>query len=154
MRIYIKTPLVNKSKMIPHAVEHCAGSFNKKIDDFFDFSQGLDGEIFTDYTCFEFDRWVKYEDMMEHLFQPIKENTVTYENMVLKDELWDPEYAQRIYEKVLKSFLDPEYDINHYKSITLEDVKDYHEKYYKRENAIVVDNEKDYKIIFKWFEPE
>lgn len=154
MRIYIKTPLVNKSKIIPHAVEHCAGFFNKKIEDFFDFSQGLDGEIFTDYTCFEFDRWVKYEDMMKYLFQPIKENSVIYENMILKEELWDPEYAQRIYEKVLKSFLDPKYDINHYKSITLEEVKDYHEKYYKRENAIVVDNENDYKIIFEWFEPE
>jgi hypothetical protein len=73
--------------MIPHAVEHCAGFFNKKIDDFFDFSQGLDGEIYTDYTHFEFDRWVKYEDMMKYLFQPIKENVVIYENMILKEEL-------------------------------------------------------------------
>jgi hypothetical protein len=49
----------------------------------------------------------------------------------------------------LKSFLDPEYDINHYRPITREEVKKYHEKYYKLENVIVVDEEKDYKIIFK-----
>lgn len=153
MRIYIRTPLVNKSKIIPHTVEHCAGFFNGKIDDFFDFSQGLDWEISSDFTCFEFDKWVKYEDMMEHLFQPIERKTVTYEHKVLEEELWDPWYAQKVYEKVLKRFLDPEYNINHYKSITWKEVKDYHEKYYNRKNAIVVD-EKDYKIIFKWFKPK
>ena len=154
MRIYIKTPLVNKSKMIPHTVEHCAGFFNKKIDEFFDFSQGLEWEISTDYTCFEFDRWVKYEDMMEHLFQPIKKEYLTYEHKVLREEFWSPDYVQKIYEKLLKVFLDPEYNMNKYNSITREEVKKYHKKYYKPENAIVVDEEKGYKVIFEWFKPK
>jgi predicted Zn-dependent peptidase len=49
----------------------------------------------------------------------------------------------------LKVFLDPEYNINKYNSVTREEVKKYHKKYYKPENAIVVDEEKGYKVIFE-----
>ena len=38
MRIYVKTPLVNKSKMIPHLVEHCIGHSVLDMKDFFEFS--------------------------------------------------------------------------------------------------------------------
>ena len=154
MRIYIRTPLVNKSQMVPHTVEHCAGYFNRKIDDFFDFSQGLSWDVSPGLTCFEFDKWVKYEDILEHLFQPIEKDTVTYEHKVLEQELWNPKYIQKIYEKVLKKYLDPDFSMNQYEEVPREDVKNYHEKYYKRENVIVADNEKDYKIIFKWFNPK
>jgi CRISPR/Cas system-associated protein Csx1 len=49
----------------------------------------------------------------------------------------------------LRKFVDPDYNINHYKSITWKEVKDYHEKYYKRENVVVVDEEKNYKVVFE-----
>ena len=154
MRIYIRTPLVNKSKMIPHMVEHCAGNIVWDMSDFFDFQRGISWEISSDTTCFEFDRWVKYDDMLKYLFQPIEKKSVTYERKILREELWDPEFVQEVYEKALRKFVDPDYNINHYKSITWEEVKDYHEKYYKRENLIVVNEEKDYKVIFEWFKPK
>lgn len=67
MRIYIRTPLVNKSKMIPHTVEHCAWNIVWEISDFFDFQWWLSWWVSTDFTYFEFDKWVKYEDMMKYL---------------------------------------------------------------------------------------
>ena len=76
MRIYIRTPLVNKSKMIPHTVEHCAGNVCWNVSDFFDFSRWLDWEISIDYTCFIPDKWVKYEDVLEKIFQPIEKKKV------------------------------------------------------------------------------
>ncbi len=154
MRIYIRTPLVNKSKIIPHTVEHCAGNIVWEIPDFFDFQWWISWWVSTDFTYFEFDKWVKYEDMMKYLFQPIKKKSVDYEHKVLKEELWDSEYSQKLYEKILKKFIDPEISTNQYKSVSWEDVKKYHKKYYKPENVIVVDEEKDYKVIFKWFNPE
>ena len=154
MRIYIRTPLVNKSKMIPHTVEHCAGNVCWNVSDFFDFSRWLDWEISIDYTCFIPDKWVKYEDVLEKIFQPIEKKKVNYEHKVLKEELSEPSYAQKLSEKILKKFVDPEISTNHYKSISWEEAKEYHEKYYKLENVIVVDEEKDYKVIFKWFSPE
>ena len=97
--------------MIPHTVEHCAGNVLWDMSDFFDFKRGVSWEILSDTTCFEFDRWIKYEDMMRYLFQPIKEDTVTYEHKVLREELWDPEFVQKIYEKALRKFVDPDYNI-------------------------------------------
>jgi hypothetical protein len=101
------------------------------------------------YTRFEFDEWIKYEDMLEVLFQPIEKNTLIYEHKVLKEELSEPSYIQKIYERVIKKFIDPDLTTNHYKSVSLDDVKDYHKKYYKPENLIIVDDEKDYKIVYK-----
>jgi hypothetical protein len=92
---------------------------------------------------------VKYEDVLEKIFQPIEKKKVNYEHKVLKEELSEPSYAQKLSEKILKKFVDPEISTNHYKSISWEEAKEYHEKYYKLENVIVVDEEKDYKVIFK-----
>ncbi|MBR7036483.1 hypothetical protein IKI14_01035 [bacterium] len=49
----------------------------------------------------------------------------------------------------MKKFINPEISTNQYKSVSWEDVKKYHKKYYKPENVVVVDEEKDYKVIFK-----
>ena len=139
--------------MISHAVEHCAGFFNRKINAFFDLSRSLDWEITIDYTSFGADKWIKYEKMLEVLFHPIEKKTLDYERKVLKEELSDPTYGQEISEKILKKFVDPELSTNRYKSVTLKEVRDYHKKYYKPENIIVVDEDKNYKVIFKWFNP-
>ncbi len=154
MRIYIRTPLVNKSNIIPHTVEHCVATGDWNRSDFFNYWRGLEWEVKTDYTRFEFDEWIKYEDMLQILFQPIEKDTLVYEHKVLKEELSDPSYLQKIYEKVIKKFIDPDLTTNRYKSVPLDDVKDYHKKYYKSENLIVVDDEKDYKIVYKWFNPK
>lgn len=154
MRIYIRTPLVNKSKMIPHTVEHCVATGDCNKSDFFNYWRGLQWEVETDYTRFEFDEWIKYENMLQILFQPIEKNTLVYEHKVLKEELSEPSYIQKIYENVIKKFIDPDLTTNHYKSVSLDEAKDYHKKYYKLENLIVVDDEKDYKIVYKWFNPK
>lgn len=154
MRIYIRTPLVNKSDIIPHTVEHCVGNIGWKRTDYFDYYRWFLWEIRTEYTYFEFDRWIKYDYLLQKLFQPIEKDTVDYEHKVLKEELWDPSYCSEIYEKIIRKFIDPKFLTNHYKPVSLDDVKRYHKKYYKIENLVVVDEEKWYNVIFKWFEPE
>lgn len=151
MRIYIKTPLVNKSKMIPHLVEHCTWHSFLSLNDFFDFSYWMDWVITTDYTYFEFDKWINYEDVIKKLTKEIDKKSFLYEKKIIKQELEDVNYNQRIYEWVVRNFIDSNFSVNNFEKVSLEEIKSYHEKYYTSENMIVVD-EPDYKILKQWFE--
>jgi len=152
MRIYIRTPLVNKSKMIPHLVEHCIWHSALNLDDFFEFLYWLDGVINTDYSYFEFDKRINYDDAIEKLTKQITKESFLYEKDIIKQELEDVRYDQRIYEYVVRKYLDPDFFMNKYEKVSRNDVKDYHEKYYVSENMIAVDDE--FKILKQWFKIE
>jgi len=152
MRIYIRTPLVNKSKMIPHLVEHCIWHSVLNLDDFFEFLYWLDGVINTDYSYFEFDKRINYDDAIEKLTKQITKESFLYEKDIIKQELEDVRYDQRIYEYVVRKYLDPDFFMNKYEKVSWNDVKDYHEKYYVSENMIAVDDE--FKILKQWFKIE
>jgi len=152
MRIYIRTPLVNKSKMIPHLVEHCIWHSVLNLDDFFEFSYWMDGVINTDYSYFEFDKRINYEDAIEKLTKQITKESFLYEKDIIKQELKDLSYNQRIYEYVVRKYLDSDFFMNKYEKVFWNDVKDYHEKYYVSGNMIVMDD--DFKVIKQWFKME
>ena len=61
----------------------------------------------------------------------------------------DISYDQRIFEYVVKKYLDSDFFMNKYQNAPRKDVKDYHEKYYVPENMIVVDDE--FNILKQWF---
>ena len=150
MRIYLKTPLVNNSKMIPHIVEHCIGhSALYDMKDFFDFTYTVDWVISSDYTYFEFDERVDYKKAIDLLCTPLKEVDFLYEQKVIQQELDDVNYDQRIYEYAVKQFLNPSISINNFEKVKRNDVKNYHSKYYVPNNMTVVD-ENTWKIIYKW----
>jgi len=149
MRIYIRTPLVNKSKMIPHLVEHCIWHSVLNLDDFFEFLYWLDGVINTDYSYFEFDKRINYEDAIEKLTKQITKESFLYEKDIIKQELEDVSYDQRIYEYVVRKYLDSDFCMNKYEKVSWEDVEEYHNKYYQSENMIIVDDE--FKILKQWF---
>ena len=152
MRIYIKTPLVNKSKMIPHLVEHWIGHSVLDMEDFFEFSYWLDGVINTDYTYLEYDKWINYEDAVKKITKKITKESFLYEKDIIKQELEDVSYDQRIYECVVRKYLDSDFSMNKYAKASWEDVENYHEKYYQSENMIIVDDE--FKILKQWFNIE
>ena len=58
----------------------------------------MDGVINTDYTYFEFDKWINYEDAIERLTKDINKESFLYEKKIIKQELEDVNYDQRIYE--------------------------------------------------------
>lgn len=149
MRIYLRTPLVNKSKMVPHLAEHCTWHSVLNLEDYFDFSYWMDGVINTDYTYFEFDKWIKYNDAIKKLTKEITKESFLYEKKIIKQELEDISYDQRIFEYVVKKYLDSDFFMNKYQTASRKDVKDYHEKYYVPENMIAVDDE--FNILKQWF---
>ena len=149
MRIYLRTPLVNKSKMIPHLTEHCTWHSVLSLEDYFDFSYWMDGVINTDYTYFEFDKWIKYNDATKKLTKEITKESFLYETKIIKQELEDISYNLKIYEYVVRKYLDSDFFMNKYQNVLRKDVKDYHEKYYIQENMIVVDDE--FNVLKQWF---
>lgn len=154
MRIYIKTPLINKSKMIPHLVEHCAWHPAKNLDKYFELSYWLDAVTCIDYSYFEFDKRVDYKEAIKSLISPITEKSFLYEKGIIQQELEDLSYGQKIYEYVVKKYFDSDFSMNQYEEVSREDVKNYHEKYYTPENMIVVEDTNNYEVIQSWFKAE
>ena len=70
-----------------------------------------------------------------------------YEKEIIQQELEDLSYGQRIYEYVVKKYLDSDISMNQYDEVSRKDVKNYHEKYYNPKNMIVVEDTNNYKII-------
>jgi predicted Zn-dependent peptidase len=101
----------------------------------------MDGVINTDYTYFEFDKWIKYNDAIRKLTKEITKESFSYEKKIIKQELEDISYNLKIYEYVVRKYLDSDFFMNKYQNVLRKDVKDYHEKYYVPENMIVVDDE-------------
>ena len=154
MRIYIKTPLINNSKSIPHFVEHCAWRPAHDLNKYFELSYWLDAVTCVDYTYFEFDNRVDYKEAIKSLTSPITKKSFLYEKEIIQQELEDLSYGQRIYEYVVKKYLNSDFSMNQYEEVSREDVKNYHEKYYTSENMIVVEDTNNYKVVQAWFKTE
>lgn len=138
--------------MIPHLVEHCIGHSVLDMEDFFEFSYWLDGVTNTDYTYFEFDKWINYEDAVAKLTKKITKESFLYEKDIIKQELEDVSYDQRIYEYIVRKYLDSDFSMNKYAKVSWEDIENYHYKYYTPENMIAVDD--GFKILKQWFKIE
>lgn len=87
MKLYLSTPLSNFSKYLPHLVEHCVWHSVLDPNHYFDFSYGLDGVVTPEYTCFEYDKWVSYEEAIDMIVAPLDKEAFIYETAVLKQEL-------------------------------------------------------------------
>ncbi|MDR0369364.1 MAG: hypothetical protein LBH96_02240 [Candidatus Peribacteria bacterium] len=147
MRIYVKTPLFQNSKAIPHMVEHCVGHNMLSLSDFFEYSYGVDGIISPEYTVFEYDEWVDYQVAMQQLMTPLTKKAFDYEKKVLDAELSDPSYDQRIYERLVQLLINPQICLNSCEGLSWKKTTEYHQKWYHTNNMIVVNN--DYQILYQ-----
>jgi predicted Zn-dependent peptidase len=82
------------------------------------------------------------------LTSPINKESLEYEIPILKKEMDDTNYDQRIYEYVIKKHIDSDISLNTYKDIERKDINDYHKKYYTPDNIIIVD-ENNFEIVYE-----
>lgn len=151
MQLYLKTPLVDNSKYVPHLTEHCSWHAALEISDFFEFSYGLDGISTPEYTKFEYDQRIDYKQAIAKITTPIKKSDFIYETKILQKELADTSYDQRIYESVIKQFIESKISLNLTKNSTREEVEQYHKSRYTPNNIIAIDN--NFNILYKGFSP-
>lgn len=147
MYLYLKTPLHNHSKYLPHLVEHCSGHSALDVVDFFEFSYGLDGISTPEYTRFEYDKRISREQAVEKVFTPLTKKAYVYESKVLQEELESISYDQRIYEFIVQKYLDKAISLNAQGDASREQVQEYHNKRYHLENTIVLNN--DFQPIYQ-----
>lgn len=152
MYIYLKTPLQSHSKYLPHLVEHCSGHSALDAVDFFEFSYGLDGVSTPEYTRFEYDKRVPYEKALEKLFTSLQKSAFLYETQILQEELGDPSYDQRIYEAVVRQYINPAISLNGIEKPSREEVEKYHAMRYKPENVIVASEK--FQVFYHGFKPQ
>ena len=107
----------------------------------------MDAVTCIDYSYFEFDKRVDYKKAIKKLTNKITKESFSYEKEIIKHELEDISYGQRIYEYVVKKYLDSDFSMNQYDEVSRENVKDYHEKYYTPDNMIVVEDTNNYEVI-------
>lgn len=109
----------------------------------------MDWVISADYTYFEYDDWVKPDEIIRILTAPVTKKAFEYEKTILLEELSDISYGQNLYETIVKKLINPKISLNNFSDILRADAKIYHENYYIPQNIIIVD--KNYKILHQWF---
>lgn len=152
MYLYLKTPLHNHSKYLPHLVEHCSGHSALAAVDFFEFSYGLDGISTPEYTRFEYDKRISYEKALEKLFIPLQNSVFLYESKILQEELGGSSYDQRIYEAVIQQYINSAISLNRTENVSREEVKKYHTTRYLSKNVIAVNQ--DFQVIYQGFQSQ
>lgn len=147
MRIYIETPLFNRSNAVPHMVEHCVGHSILQFADFFDYMYGAEKMNYAEYTTCDYDDRIHYEDAIVKLTTSLNEASFRYEKKVLQEEISDPSYGQRIYERLVQQIVHPTILRNTAKFLFRKDVVAYHKKRYQPEHMVVIDD--DYKVLYQ-----
>ena len=149
MKIYIKTPLIGRRKAIPHMLEHCIAKSHFGSSDFFTFTYGSEVEISSNFTLYEYDKWVSIDPILKYLTDPISKEAFEYELPIIQEECEDSSYDQRIYQESLTLLLKKKFDLNSASGLSREAVKKYHEKYYQLENFLICDDTlSEYKLLF------
>lgn len=150
MKIYIKTPLIGRRKAIPHMLEHCIAKSHFWSSDFFTFTYGSEVEISSNFTLYEYDKWVSIDSILKYLTDPISKKAFEYELPIIQEECEDSSYDQRIYQESLTLLLKKKFDLNSASDLSREAVKKYHEKYYQLENFLICDDTlSEYKLLFQ-----
>lgn len=139
MKILIKTPFYQNNKYLPHLLEHCLLE-SKDLWMQLQLSD-IDAASYTWYTSFEREH-ISVENILSYLQKPITEETCTLHQKIIKKELRNIWFWQRIYEKTLQKIFSQELLTNSLDNVQFEQVVEYQKKHYQIHNMLLV-NEND-----------
>ena len=151
MKLLIRTPWINDNKYIPHILEHCILQSNN-INDFINIQIPIYASTATWYTEFEFDK-KHLNSLLQKLETPIKKESFSLEQKIIKKELKQASFGQKLYIDTLRKISWNKKLISNsiQNWIKFEDILKYQKKYYKKENMILV-NDKNELINIGWME--
>jgi hypothetical protein len=151
MKLLIRTPWINDNKYIPHILEHCILQSNN-INDFINIQIPIYASTATWYTEFEFDK-KHLNSLLQKLETPIKKESFSLEQKIIKKELKQASFGQKLYIDTLRKISWNKKLISNsiQNWIKFEDILKYQKKYYKKENMILVDDKNEL-INIGWME--
>jgi hypothetical protein len=139
MYIFVKTPLYKRSKYVPHIVEHCILSNNKKYSEYINNNYDAWWVTFCWYTKFYIPWKNRYKTLKEFL-NPIDIKKINLESEIIDDEVEYENNSQWLFEKIWKKIYWKSFRNNWKSKTTQKEIIDYHRKYYKEENIVVCDD--------------
>lgn len=142
--IYIKTPLFNNSQYVSHLVEHCVW-WKISENDYFKY-EWIDAWCSTYYSYYILNTNSKKElnDFIDRILLPILKETIKYEHKVLKEESKNNNYSQKLTQKIWKLLYWKTFTYAKTWKMIYSTVQEYHQKYYTKNNIIILENEEKY----------
>ena len=125
MKILVKTPFYQNNKYLPHLLEHCLLE-SKDLWMQLQLSD-IDAASYTWYTSFEQEH-ILVENILSYLQKPITEESFTLHQKIIKKELRNIWFWQRIYEKTLQKIFSQELLTNSLDNVQFEQVVEYQKK--------------------------
>jgi predicted Zn-dependent peptidase len=149
MQLYVKTPLYDNNKYLPHLLEHCV-LFSSDRAEFFTYFGDI--EAWTSYgcTCFEFYAPLSLPYLLQKIYQSISKETLLIQKKHLAYELKNAEYSQKLWEKLMQA-VEQNSDIyanNIPKGITLDILNAYHRQWYQEQHMIFVGEDEQIDLQF------
>ncbi|MDR0859858.1 MAG: hypothetical protein LBO09_02505 [Candidatus Peribacteria bacterium] len=139
MHLYIKTPLYENNKYVPHLLEHCV-LFSADREELF--SYFVDIEAYTAYghTCFEFSKPLVIANIVDKIRKPISKESYLFQKKVIANEIKeisnDKKWREKAYQYLIKN---PEIRTNNIpKGVSLATLHDYQQLRYQEKNMIFV----------------
>ncbi|MBP8016652.1 hypothetical protein KAZ01_01470, partial [Candidatus Gracilibacteria bacterium] len=142
--IYLYTPIQNNSQFYAHLTEHCAG-YAENERAFFVFGNNVIGTS-TYYTYFVFDK-ISKENLnyfIDKICTPVKKEVIKYEYKVIKKELKEYDFNLDLIDKIGKKLYSKSFNYNKTLKLDYETLENYHGKYYKKNNIIILEEDTIY----------
>ena len=142
MELLIQTPLYHENKYLPHLLEHCV--LYSQNDEELLFLSDIFASTRTGYTSFDWKN-MSLEEILFFLERPVDENIFFLQQKVVKNELNNSSFWQKLYEKILQK-INKNFRTNSLDSISLEELLNYQKQRYQKKHMLLLDEE--WKIIF------
>lgn len=141
MLIYIHTPLYKSSKHLPHLVEHCViHQIGSNINNFINYSYDVEWDTFAMYSVFFIPNHYDINLFLNQITTKLNKDTIKYEEKIIKKELEYYNYYQKLYENASKQIYPKKINNTKTSRISFQELINYHQKYYHKENIIVCDD--------------
>ncbi|MDP2090054.1 MAG: hypothetical protein Q8K30_00525 [Candidatus Gracilibacteria bacterium] len=154
--IYIYTPFYNNGNYIPHLIEHCVTNIKSEKDYFLYNNLKASCNTFCTYFILPTKNKKYLNDFIKKILSPINNNLIKYEHNVIKDENKTYNFEIDLVNKIGKKLYGNRVNFNQNGKLSYNKTKDYHKKYYTKENIIILENNIKYfdgeiKTNFKLF---
>ena len=136
MKILVKTPFYQDNKYLPHLLEHCILesedlSAQLQLSD-------IDAASYTWYTTFERE-YLPLEHIIQYFQIPITQHNFLLHQKIIKKEVRNTSFWQKIYEKTLQKVFSKDLVTNSLDDIKFEQLLEYQKEYYQANNMILID---------------
>ncbi|MDR2190221.1 MAG: hypothetical protein LBP53_03360 [Candidatus Peribacteria bacterium] len=149
MQLFIKTPLYEHNKYVPHLLEHCV-LFSSEREEAFTYFGDINAGTTYGGTEFEFYSPLSLSHLLKKISQPISQETFRIQKKYLAYELKNPIFSQKLREKFMQTVENNSCIRANtlQKGVNLELLTNYQKKWYQEQQMIFVGEDNNVDLQF------